>query len=226
MDHQFHRAGELPCGVAAAAGRLATAWCWSVRWRTGFTSREPKPMAPQGGVNLVCRYAAPRLGSRKGLPSRSFLRFCRHPADPQKRFRHARPGQRGDRAVHAIRHGLAKGRITSRFPPGSAWRCACLPACPWYSSAHCCAGWCDHENRNIGSGIARLTCAWRLAGHHIRSRCLRRRPRRAAIPLRWMSIRRRAPGPSIPVLSSTTITHLSALHGAAQRAGHRGQKSR
>jgi hypothetical protein len=71
-----------------------------------------------------------------------------------------------DEAVKAIRIGLAAGKCTSRFLPvwlhfAAALRAACV------SSAHAAAQ--DGAFMNIaiiGSGIAGLTCAWRLAGHH------------------------------------------------------------
>ena len=35
-----------------------------------------------------------------------------------------------------------------------------------YFSAHCCAGWCDHENRNYRQRHRRVNLCRRLAGHH------------------------------------------------------------
>jgi predicted NAD/FAD-binding protein len=70
-----------------------------------------------------------------------------------------------DEAVKAIRIGLAAGKMHIAFPDRFGFL-RLLSGC-LLSSAHAVAQ--DGAFMNIaiiGSGIAGLTCAWRLAGHH------------------------------------------------------------
>ncbi len=52
-------------------------------------------MAPQGGADLVCQQPASGLGAERGGRHGGLSGLRRHPADAQKRLRHARPGERG-----------------------------------------------------------------------------------------------------------------------------------
>ena len=78
------------------------------------------------------------------------------------------PGQVSvGQAVTAIRRGLAKGKKHIVFPGAFGW----LLALALLSSRRCAAGILTQDGTAmniaiIGSGIAGLTCAWRLAGHH------------------------------------------------------------
>ena len=98
-------------------------------------------------------------------------------ADAQKRLRHARPGERGSGGggdPPRSGEGQKPHRLPHRFQPGPA--SAGQSATVWVSSARNGtwkrgSGWCASAIARpniaiIGSGIAGLTCAWRLAGHH------------------------------------------------------------
>ena len=51
----------------------------------------------QSGVNLVCQQPAPGLGAERHCHHGGLAGIRRYPADAQKRFFHARPGERGAR---------------------------------------------------------------------------------------------------------------------------------
>ncbi len=72
----------------------------------------------------------------------------RHPADAQKRLRHARPGERGSGGGGDRPWPGERPKPHCLPPPVSAWPCGCWPACHRVSSACCCAGWCAHEHRH------------------------------------------------------------------------------
>lgn len=77
----------------------------------------------------------------------------------------------------------------------------------------------------IGSGIAGLTCAWRLAGHH-EVTLFEAGATPAAIPPRLTCRRHRVPTPSTPVLSSTTTAPIHALWGCLASWALAGKKRR
>ncbi len=77
----------------------------------------------------------------------------------------------------------------------------------------------------IGSGIAGLTCAWRLAGHHqvtLFEAGATPGGHTATVDVATPQ----APGPSIPDLSSTTIAPIRALWACSASWGSAGKKRR
>jgi hypothetical protein len=71
-----------------------------------------------------------------------------------------------DEAVKAIRSGLAKGKMHIAFPTRFGFILRLLSGLPAFFSAHAAQDGAFMNIAIIGSGIAGLTCAWRLAGHH------------------------------------------------------------
>lgn len=72
-----------------------------------------------------------------------------------------------DEAVKAIRSGLAKGKMHIAFPTRFGFILRLLSRATRVFAAHTAAqDGTFMKIAIIGSGIAGLTCAWRLAGHH------------------------------------------------------------
>lgn len=71
-----------------------------------------------------------------------------------------------DRAVAAIRHGLAKGKNHIAFPTGFSGPASAGQSAIGYPAPAVAQDGALMNIAIIGSGIAGLTCAWRLAGHH------------------------------------------------------------
>ncbi len=130
-----------------------------------------------------------------------------------------------DRAVAAIRHGLAKGKNHIAFPTGFSLALRLLASLPSGIQRLLLRRMVRLMNiAIIGSGIAGLTCAWRLAGHH-------------QVTLFEAGA---TPGGHTATVDVATPqgtsghryriyrlqrSHLSALYGPAQRAGDRRAKN-
>ena len=128
-----------------------------------------------------------------------------------------------DRAVAAIRHGLAKGKTTSPSPPASA-ACGCWPASHRVSSACCCAGWCAHEHRHHRQRHRRADLRRRLAGHHqvtLFEAGATPGGHTATVDVATPQ----GTGPSIPDLSSTTIAPIRALWACSASWGSAGKNA-
>ena len=163
--HQLSRAGELPGGASAAAV------CRQSRSAGKFNGALAAPSSRRGvwrlqsGANLVCQQPAPGLGTERHCHHGGLAGIRRYPLTRKNDF--PMPGQVSvEQAVKTIRRGLAKVKIISSSRQVLACSCAC-----WQGSRRSATPTVARDGTLmniaiIGSGIAGLTCAWRLAGQH------------------------------------------------------------
>lgn len=130
-----------------------------------------------------------------------------------------------DRAVAAIRHGLAKGKNHIAFPTGFSGPAAAGQSAIGYPAPAVAQDGALMNIAIIGSGIAGLTCAWRLAGHHqvtLFEAGATPGGHTATVDVATPQ----GTGPSIPDLSSTTIAPIRALWACSASWGSAGKKRR
>lgn len=130
-----------------------------------------------------------------------------------------------DRAVAAIRHGLAKGKNHIAFPTGFSPPAAAGQSAIGYPAPAVAQDGALMNIAIIGSGIAGLTCAWRLAGHHqvtLFEAGATPGGHTATVDVATPQ----GTGPSIPDLSSTTIAPIRALWACSASWGSAGKKRR
>lgn len=128
-----------------------------------------------------------------------------------------------DRAVAAIRYGLAKGKNHIAFPTGFSGPAAAGQPAIGYPAPAVAQDGALMNIAIIGSGIAGLTCAATgrtPSGNAVRS------GRHAGRPHRHRGCRHAAGhGPSIPDLSSTTIAPIRALWACSASWGSPGKNA-
>ncbi len=130
-----------------------------------------------------------------------------------------------DRAVAAIRHGLAKGKNHIAFPTGfSLGPAAAGQSAIGYPAPAVAQDGALMNIAIIGSGIAGLTCARRLAGHHqvtLFEAGATPGGHTATVDVATPQ----GTGPSIPDLSSTTIAPIRALWACSASWGSAGKNA-